>query len=90
MAQIETPFTDDRMIAAATGRAHKALWPAPVNHGLTALLLRAEALLKLGKAQPLAELDPIACNINLLATCNSANILRVLRQTRGQTVEEQG
>jgi hypothetical protein len=42
------------------------------------------------QAQPLAKLNLIACHISLLVACDLANDLKVLRQTRSQSVEEQG
>ena len=78
------------MFAAAARWAHETLRPAPGHNGLTALLLRAVALLKPSKAQPLAELDRIARHGHLLVAHDSAHDLRNLRQIRGHYVEEVG
>lgn len=46
--------------------------------------------LKLREAQSLAELDRIACHVDLRIDCDSINALSSLRPTSGYSVEEVG
>src|SRR5499425_2611122 len=57
---VKRPGLDETVMLPCANRAHKARWPAPAHHRLPALILGSVKNSKLGLAEPLLKLHPVA------------------------------